>query len=331
MPPWLVPAIVCAFAAPHQSPASRVPKTGVSDRTLRIPVDRLPREAVFHIPGAPDWMVVTNNGVWVANEPKGTVSLLDPRANAVARTVRVGLKPCSGLAFGGRSLWVPLCGSKAIARVDPSNGRVAVTIRSGVADSEGGIGFGDGSVWILTDSTSTLARIDPETNRMTARIAVAAGSVAATYGEGSVWTTSVERSVVTRVDPRTNSVVATIPVGPAPRFLTVGEGAIWTLNQGDGSVSRIDPSVNRVVASIPVGVPGPGGEIAAGAGSVWVTSMDFPLTRIDATTNRVAQQFVGAGGDSVRVGFGSVWLTDLRGGAVWRLDPAKIARTRAIE
>jgi streptogramin lyase len=85
---------------------------------------------------------------------------------------------------------------------------------------------------------------------------------------------------------------------------------------------------NTLITNIEAGVPGGGGEIAVGAGSVWVTMMQIPLTRIDAATNKVAQQFVGKGGDSVRFGHGSVWLSDLEGGRLLRLDPAKIKATK---
>jgi virginiamycin B lyase len=71
----------------------------------------------------------------------------------------------------------------------------------------------------------------------------------------------------------------------------------------------------------------PGGEIAVGDGSVWVTSFEFPLTRIDAATNKVVQQFEGPGGDAVRFGHGSVWLSNLRAANVWRIDPKRIAAT----
>jgi YVTN family beta-propeller protein len=132
---------------------------------------------------------------------------------------------------------------------------------------------------------------------------------------------------VTRVDPQTNLIVETIPVGKAPRFVAAGLGAVWTLNQGDGSVTRIDPKTNKVVATIEVGVPGGGGEIAAGEGSVWVTAFQYPLSRIDPATNTVVQQFFGEGGDAVRVGLGWVWLSNLRAGNVWRLDPKRIEAT----
>jgi hypothetical protein len=34
------------------------------------------------------------------------------------------------------------------------------------------------------------------------------------------------------------------------------------------------------------------------------------------------------GGDAIRVGHGSVWLSNLRQGNVWRLDPKRIEATR---
>src|SRR5205085_3487268 len=181
---------------------------------------------------------------------------------------------------------------------------------------------------MMTDARGTLARFDPATNAVVAEINVSPGSFGLAFGADAVWVTSTEADLVTRVDPHTNLVVETIPVGKAPRFIAAGGGAVWTLNQGDGSVSRIDPRTNKVVATIEVGVPGGGGDIAVGEGSVWVTSFEFPLSRIDPSTNRVAQQFAGPGGDAVRVGLGSVWLSNGRQGNVWRLDPKKVAALR---
>ena len=104
--------------------------------------------------------------------------------------------------------------------------------------------------------------------------------------------------------------------------MTVGAGSVWTLNQGDGTVSRVDTKTGKLSAVIEAGLPGTGGEIAYGEGSVWATLLGFPITRIDPATNKVTEQWTGKGGDSIRVGFGSVWLTDLDAGVVWRIDPA---------
>jgi YVTN family beta-propeller protein len=137
----------------------------------------------------------------------------------------------------------------------------------------------------------------------------------------ALWVVSTEKSVVVRVDPRTNLITDRVSVGPNPRFTTVGGGSIWTVNQGDGTVSRVDVKTRKLVADIAVGVPGGGGEIAYGDGYVWVTVFDIPLSQIDPDTNKVIKQWIGPGGDSVRVGHGSVWLSNNRQENVWRLDP----------
>jgi virginiamycin B lyase len=319
--------IVIAFVLSSAllQPAS-APKPGVKTAGVKIPIERLKPEAVFPYAGAPDWIAV-DESVWVSNRPKDSVARLDPKTNTVAATIAVGKGPCSGLAVGFGSLWVPSCGDKTIARVDLTSGAVTATFPSTIASSEGSIVVGAGSVWIMTDAKGTLARFDPATNAIVAEIYVAPGSYGLAFGEDAVWVTSTERSTVARVDPHSNLVVETIPVGKSPRFIAAGAGAVWTLNQGDGSVSRIDPKTNTVAATIEVGVPGGGGDIAVGEGSVWVTAFEYPLSRIDPSTNTVVQQFFGKGGDAVRVGRGSIWLSNLEAGQVWRLDPRRVEAT----
>ena len=43
------------------------------------------------------------------------------------------------------------------------------------------------------------------------------------------------------------------------------------------------------------------------------------FTRIDAAPNKVVKQWVGKGGDSLRVGFGSIWITDYKRGLLERI------------
>ena len=123
------------------------------------------------------------------------------------------------------------------------------------------------------------------------------------------------------IDPAANRVVARIAVGRGPRFATAGAGAVWTLHPGDGTVSRVDVATGTVAATVPAGLSGRGGEIAFGFGAVWATLVGTPVTHIDAGTNAVLRQWIGPGGDSIRTGLGSVWLTDLKGGRVWRVPP----------
>jgi YVTN family beta-propeller protein len=310
----------------QQAQPARPKRPGVSTPGIKIPIARLKPDHVFDVPGVPDWLAIDTH-VWVSNSPKNTVTRIDPVANKIVETITVGKDPCSGLAAGLESLWVPNCGDSTITRLNLKSGKVEATLPYGVPDSEGGLAVGAGSLWVMIDKKGTLARIDPATNKVIAEIYVAPGSYAVAFGEEAVWVTSTEKSLVTRVNPRTNVVETTIPVGPKPRFLATGEGAVWTINQGDGSVSRIDAKSNKVAATIECGIPGGGGEISVGDGSVWVTSFEFPITRIDVGTNKVVQQFEGPGGDAIRFGHGSVWLSNLRAANVWRIDPKRIVAT----
>src|SRR5207245_6310471 len=59
------------------------PRPGVKAPGVRIPIERLTPEAVFPVPGMPDWIAVDED-VWISNAPKDTVARLDPRTNTVA-------------------------------------------------------------------------------------------------------------------------------------------------------------------------------------------------------------------------------------------------------
>jgi len=296
----------------------RAPKPGVSAPGVKRNMSAIKPDAVFPVEGAPDWQVLTDDAVWVTSEPKNAVHRLDVKTNQVVAVITVGKKPCSGLAAGFGSVWVPNCGDKTVSRIDVKTNKVTATLPYAPADSEGGFAAGPDSIWMLTDKAGILSRIDPQLNRSSIDIAVPPNSAACIYAEDAVWVTTPEKKLLTRVDPKTNRVVETIEVGPGPRFLTAGAGSIWTLNQGDGTVSRVDAKTNKLIVNIEAGIPGEGGEIAFGAGHVWATTFQIPVTEIDPAKNAVIKQWVGRGGDAIRVGHGSVWLSNLNDHTVWR-------------
>jgi virginiamycin B lyase len=289
-------------------------------KAVQHPMSELHAIAKFSIPGSPDWVAI-GDSVWISNNPKNNISELDAKTNQVGAVITVPKKPCSGLAIAFGSVWVPVCSDGTVQRVDPKSQKIVAVIPSGVANDEGGITVGEGSIWMPSDTAGVLSRIDPATNKVASKISIPDGSYTAAFDAGSVWITSTKNNLLTRGDAKTEKVIAKIPVGPAPRFLATGLGGVWTLNQGDGSVSRVDPATNTVSATIEVGVPGPGGDIAVGEGAVWVTANGKPLSKIDPATNRVVAQYVGKGGDALRVGLGSLWLSNHEFHEVWRIDP----------
>lgn len=308
-------------AAPKKPRPPRPPRPGVKTPGVQRPMTNIKPIAEFPVPGVPDWQVVTEDAIWVSNGAKNTLHRLDPKTNVVLAAIEVGKRPCSGLAAGFGSIWVPNCVDKTVSRVDIKTNKVIATIPVGPAESEGGLAASKDAIWIPSDKKGVLSKIDPKTNTVTATIEIPEGSPACTFGEGAVWCTSTEKNVVTRIDPKSGKVTDQIEVGPKPRFLTTGGGSVWTLNQGDGTVSRVDAKKRKLLKNIELGIPGGGGEIAFGEGGVWVTVFQIPLTLIDPKTDTVTKQWVGAGGDAVRVGHGSVWLSNLREQNLWRIDP----------
>src|SRR6188508_2725152 len=63
-------------------PAARPKRPGVTTPGVRIPITKLTPEAIYDVPGAPDWMAVDKE-VWVSNSPKHSVSRLDPKTATV--------------------------------------------------------------------------------------------------------------------------------------------------------------------------------------------------------------------------------------------------------
>jgi len=286
-------------------------------------MSRLQPQSTFTVKGHPDWMAVAPDSVWVTSSADNLVSQLKAADNQLGVTISVN-KPCSGLAVGFGSLWIPSCGQHTLVRADLATGRIQATIPIGPANSEGGVTVGAGSIWLMTDASGVLARIDPVTNTVIATISTPAGSFCPLFADGFVWITSTENNLLTKVDPTTDKAVLQIPVGKKPRFLTYGADSIWTLNQGDGTITRVSVKTNQRITDVAANIPGPGGEISFGFGSVWATIAKKPITRIDATTSRVTSQWTGAGGDSIRAGLSSIWLTSYDDGKVWRLSPASL-------
>ena len=305
--------------AQNSSPAAPRPPAEIS-------LARLKADATVAVALAPG-SVGSDDAVWVANRAAGTVVRVDAKDNSVGAPISVGTQPCASLVVAFASVWVPLCGGGSIARADVKTMKVDTTLKIAVADGDGLIATGVGSVWAITNRKGVLSRIDPDTNKSVAEIYVAGGATAVVFGEDALWITSEDGSKLTRVNPHNNEIVEVIEVGPKPGRLAVGEGGVWVLNRGNGSVTRVDPATNKVVATIPIGGDVAGGEVAAGAGSVWISAPGVPLIRIDPRTNRAVQRFTGDGGGAVLVAHGSIWIA--AGPQItWRLDPVLVSAMR---
>lgn len=281
--------------------------------------------ATLTIPGYPDFLAADDRSVWTTNTDRVEKLAIDQPAPV--KTIDMP-GPCGAMVVVDGSLWVASCGEQSVYRLDTATGSIVARVPTGLADPEGELSLaaGAGSVWVLSDASGTLARIDSHANEVVARIEVMPRSYAAAFGFGAVWITSTgDRDGpgwVQRIDPGTNTVVASVPVGPVPRFLAAGEGGVWTLNWGDGSMTKVDPETNEAVATFPLRMEGGGGDIATGAGSVWVRGTKVLLAAVDPSTNAVTTIYgPPAGSGAVRVAGDLVWVTAHDTNTVWVLKP----------
>jgi YVTN family beta-propeller protein len=192
------------------------------------------------------------------------------------------------------------------------------------------IAAGAGALWVANAQDGTVNRINPSTNTVVATIDLhfdgSSGDTANPFGitsdDETVWVTSFVTDadgndvpgLVSFLDAQTNRELGSVGVGKTPLGIATGFGSIWVVNQGDGTVSRIDEASRAVTATIPLGVKRGsdafvGGQVAAGAGGVWVAYGSSGLLRIDPASNRVVATIdVSKYALSVVAGDQAVWV-----------------------
>ena len=300
------------------TPASSPAPSSVASRSISELGDRL--LATVDVGGEPEWIGAGPDSIWVTNRGLNGVQQVDPSTNEVTGIVTFN-EPCNGVIDEFGSVWTASCQDQKLVRIDPVKHKVSASIPTTVAsDGEGQLAAAFGSIWI-SSGDGHLKRLDPATNKFIADIEVPALADALAAGAASIWLTDPVNSALVEIDPQTNTVKSTTPVGPHPQFLATDADSVWVLNQDDGTVSRVNQADQSVVSIDAQSRGRDVGCIGAGLDSAWVPVPGTPLTRIDAATNTVTEQWTGDGGDCLTPGFGSVWLVNNGLGSVYRIAP----------
>lgn len=252
-------------------------------------VGQLPIRAQVKVGDGFGTVVVTSDDVWVRNTIDQTVSRVDLVRETVTATTRVGAGSGGDLAFAGGDLWATNAGENSVSRIDGKTGKVVATIPVGLLPQ--GIAAADGDIWVANHrgvpNLSAVVRIDPTRNAIEATVPVPDGGVCGKLAAtaDAVWVASgfCGEGALTRIDPRANRVVARIR---SPRWNTVfamnpGFGSLWFGT--DAGPFELDPVTNRVVSRLAkAGDVVFGGDMAAGAGSLWIhDARGQMLLRID--------------------------------------------------
>ena len=337
-------------AGVHTLRVQAVGKTGRTSRVVRVQVVILPPTpgtnlttfplaatiAVGRGAGAP---AVGAGAVWVPNTGDGTLSRVDPAANAAVATIRYAPARPAGetgefydsAAFGHGSVWVASDQRGLVARIDPSTNQVLATIPVAARPAE--ITVTSDAVWVAHFLQPVATRIDPATNAKTER-QVPGAPLTGAAGDGStIWLLANEPQTLIHLDSGGHEIAHAdaTPSAPVKRsflqawWLTVGEGAVWATHPNQDVVTRTDPASAAVTATVPVPVGRLFG-VAAGGGSVWAVT-DEALVRIDSATNRAVAKApfpraTPVGFTGVAVGVGVVWATNYDRGELYRVNPS---------
>jgi TIR domain len=224
--------------------------------------------------------------------------------------------------------------------------RVAV-ISAGTKSQPAAVAVGAGAVWVANKGSKTAWRIDPATNKIAAKVSIGANQHSAAITHDAVWMGRVD--AVYRIDPATNAVVNRLAV--SAYALAAGEGAVWAGLFDE--ICKIDPTTDRVAFRVPLVN---GGQVAAGAGSVWITASPWGAQRVDLRDPSVLLRMnpqtglivsrirLGAEshlwGAAVAVEDGAVWVAGGDFGeksfgspTIWEIDPSseRVVRTARLQ
>jgi glutamine cyclotransferase len=275
------------------------------------------------LPGRPTDIVAAGDTAWVATVDSTAVTGVSARTNSILRTVPLR-GSADAIAAGEGSIWVADGRRGWVSRIPAGYERVAQRVRVPVAaDADRPIGrlqapraslaVGGGAVWLANGSES-LVRIDPDTGEVTATPAGRRVDAVAS-ARGAVWALSSRSARLLRVDARTGRVTDRVPIAartraeaPFPVAIAASARTVWVLNGNTATVTQIEARTLSVTRTIPIGVDRVPTDIAATAGTAWVSNADGSVARID-TGARAREIRVGESLERVAAAGATVWVT----------------------
>jgi DNA-binding SARP family transcriptional activator len=180
----------------------------------------------------------------------------------------------------------------------------------------------------------SIALIAAKTGEVVGQARAVPSPALALFGEGALWNVSFTGEL-SKIDPETGQVVKRLNTGvPIPCGLAVGAGSVWVTDCNSPTLVRIDPAQTVVADRIRLPkdpdtalVDDATGEVAVGAGSVWVArgfANPSWVERLDPETGRVQKRILIPVGGAQRLAFGdgALWI----GGDVDAPDVPKLSK-----
>lgn len=223
-----------------------------NDRIYRLDPATGRRLATIKAPPDPNFLVVANGALWVANHRSGSISEIDAATNTVVKTVTVGPTGYGGpldIVPAGDSLWVGSGNSGTIVRVDPGAGKVTSTVMLPIPVGGNSIPFvvDPAHIWAFFDSDTAdgIAVLDPTETKVESTIDVGGVPRGGVVNDGAVWVpvlahTSGSVGEVLAIDPSTNAIVDRLSIADGiPDAILIAFGSAWIELGLQGSIERI--------------------------------------------------------------------------------------------
>lgn len=303
------------------------PKAGIKTPGIQIPFANLKAEAELSLEGSPNWLLAEGMTILIPIQNKGSIARIGSRDNKAMDSWKGIEEPCGGLTTAFGDLWVPDCKKQSIARLELKTGKLSATVPLGIGKGSLVLAATADSVWVLSDEKGTLSRVDPKDNSVVSELRLGPSCNTVQFEQEALWVTCPNENRLLRIDPKSNLVDKRIETATEPVAAAFGEGHFWVLGNKEGKVSKIDPKTSKIVATIETRVPNGKGNLVFGDGHLWVAASGYPLTKINAQTDKVVQQFVGDGAGTLRFAVGSLWILNPAKSTVSRFDPKRIAAT----
>jgi class 3 adenylate cyclase len=277
-----------------------------------VVLDPATKQIVRDVPldSAPGALVAAGNAIWAAEESTSSVERID-LATLRRRSVGVGIDPAA-MAADSSDMWVYDGAANTVVLVDlslrsapqpihplpPCGTEMIASLPRPHVCFQGGIAFGDGSVWIgrthrgASGATNpgSVWRINPSNDRREGPVISRLPSDQLIFGGGALWAYGAYGFKAARIDPVTLRVhsfpIKSINAVYTQPGLTYGFGYTWLVSPNGDTFAANSSGVYR---TIPVSAGA--GAVAAGANSVWVTSLNGTVTQIDPYTFTVTKVY----------------------------------------
>ncbi|MGH3282203.1 MAG: virginiamycin B lyase family protein, partial [Trebonia sp.] len=229
------------------------------------------------------------------------------------------------------TVWVGEMDTNELARLSPDRNVVQqFPLPGGYKEIMGVAVDDDDHVWIAEEHAQALGMFDPATGRY--RQYQVPGHDPAPLGiavdaQGAVWFTTMNGNAIGRFDPGTSRFTEyPIPTAHAlPYWLAVGpHGNVWFTEFGAGKLGVLNPATGKVREFPLAHGSNPASIAVAPSGSVWATTTQGLLIRLNAGSGRM-RTFHAPVADEYGVTVaksGTVWFGLASGAAVYSFDPA---------